>query len=967
MKIPGNFRQAFWRGFQKQAGISGIDTELLPHQQRALDKATNEELLGIILAHEPGSGKSLTSIAIANALGKPATVVAPASLLSNYQKEIDKHTNKKSVPFNLVSLQNLSRKPELLPGGGGTLIVDEAHRLRQNKSKAYEAIAKAEYAKKILMTGTPIYNSPVDLTNLVNIVNVRDQEQDIHNYLFPSTMRDILEKDYGKEIDEKLKILNWREIRPYFSELRKEIIQKRNRKYLLNLLDKYQKIKEKHPQYKNESDVRHYGGGDLHRAMKDIAIEQWYQQTKSKMRDVREERRDWWLEKIKGQLNKYVDIHKNEPTDFPEKIETTVEVPMTAPQMQEYKHYFAKLPRDLQNKILTGSIEKMPPSQMENPFLVRTRTVSNIVGEHSPKIDKMMEDFHKVNGKTVIYSNFLEQGVIPITKRLAAEGIPYAVFTGGSTPKEKKQAIADYNSGKIKALVVFSAGGEGLDLKGTRLMQIMEPHWNEEKINQVIGRAARFRSHADLPENERNVTVKKYVATIPGYLTVENYMKNLGAAKQEKAKQIIDFIKPAFWRGFTKQAEDPAKAPTLTGVAAGANSNEEIPEHVKTQTYDTGKTHISVPLLHKQITNNEITEIPVERLQGDLRLRPGDDWSEKKVQQADFKFPIIVDQDYHVLDGRHRIEKSKRLGRKTIKVQMATPEQIAAASLDRTPHLDNVKDAFWRGFHKQADLIEDLKPYAKPAAFIGAALLLPKIVDLVVGVGDAALRQSMKKEIVANGRPPNFPELLQRAREVGGIKDIPHVTLPGYANASYIPPGSIPSYLQGSLQNTADRLLKSPDLKKQNMGKFLITGIKYSQNPQGGIIIGDKFNDEAIVAHELGHAIVHANGGLPSLIQNHNSTAKTVGLLASAGGLVTSLFKPDLGNYLFFGGLATYGLGAMGKIYSEYTASEKAKQLLKNTRHHDEKLLNLGLGTYGLREAGDITKQLGFWSLPRIM
>ena len=39
----------------------------------------------------------------------------------------------------------------------------------------------------------------------------------------------------------------------------------------------------------------------------------------------------------------------------------------------------------------------------------------------------------------------------------------------------------------------------------------MEPYWTPGRIEQVIGRAIRLRSHIELPEDEQNVTVKLYM------------------------------------------------------------------------------------------------------------------------------------------------------------------------------------------------------------------------------------------------------------------------------------------------------------------------------------------------------------------------------------------------------------------------------------------------------------------------
>jgi hypothetical protein len=58
--------------------------------------------------------------------------------------------------------------------------------------------------------------------------------------------------------------------------------------------------------------------------------------------------------------------------------------------------------------------------------------------------------------------------------------------------------------------MISPAGAEGLNLKNVRQVHIVEPYWNEVKIEQVIGRAIRICSHKDLPLEERKVDVFRY-------------------------------------------------------------------------------------------------------------------------------------------------------------------------------------------------------------------------------------------------------------------------------------------------------------------------------------------------------------------------------------------------------------------------------------------------------------------------
>jgi superfamily II DNA helicase RecQ len=157
--------------------------------------------------------------------------------------------------------------------------------------------------------------------------------------------------------------------------------------------------------------------------------------------------------------------------------------------------------------------------------------------------------------RAIVYSHYLESGVNPYKKKLEELGIPHGTFTGDMSRAKRDQMVRDYNAGKLNALLLSSAGGEGLDLKGTRLVQILEPHWNRAKIDQVIGRGIRYKSHAALPENERNVRVQRFMATRapygaaervgwrkPGY-GVDEYLDEMGARKERLNNQVRDLLR----------------------------------------------------------------------------------------------------------------------------------------------------------------------------------------------------------------------------------------------------------------------------------------------------------------------------------------------------------------------------------------------------------------------------------------
>jgi len=99
-----------------------------------------------------------------------------------------------------------------------------------------------------------------------------------------------------------------------------------------------------------------------------------------------------------------------------------------------------------------------------------------------------------------------------------------------------------------------------------------------------------------------------------------------------------------------------------------------------------GKTLWSVPRLIELSKNLTVMEIPIDHLNvcnryENLRLR--DMVSHMKaVQNADLSYPIILDEDGEIMDGRHRIMKAILGGEKTIKAVRFDTNPSACKTVD---------------------------------------------------------------------------------------------------------------------------------------------------------------------------------------------------------------------------------------------------------------------------------------------
>ena len=197
------------------------------------------------------------------------------------------------------------------------------------------------------------------------------------------------------------------------------------------------------------------------------------------------------------------------------------------------------------------------------------------MGKYSPKMKIIMEKIKKEPGIHLIYSDFKTLSGIGImslvleahgftryegkSKKLTTKSPRYCMYTGGTTMEQRKRMIQQSNKSEnkhgdfVKVLMITKAGAEGLDLKNIRNVHIMEPYWYETRIQQVIGRAARYKSHQDLPPKDRYVNVFRYEAVftkeqkkgLKEKLTTDQYIRNIAMRKEKITSRVLEILKEA--------------------------------------------------------------------------------------------------------------------------------------------------------------------------------------------------------------------------------------------------------------------------------------------------------------------------------------------------------------------------------------------------------------------------------------
>jgi len=226
-------------------------------------------------------------------------------------------------------------------------------------------------------------------------------------------------------------------------------------------------------------------------------------------------------------------------------------------------------------------------SELPNNFFIGTRYVSNIVfpnkkvgddglnsftklkilnglEKYSTKFFNIINRIQRSSGKIFVYSSFKEfAGLKSFIKVLEAYGYKnyaqygegtkrFAIWSGDEDMNYKEEIKTVFNmpnnlnGSKLKIILGSSSIKEGVSFKGVRQVHIIDPYWNLPRLEQVIGRASRFCSHKDLPEEKRNVKVYIYLSVNESEKeTIDQYIYKLSMRKNKLVSEFERAIKEA--------------------------------------------------------------------------------------------------------------------------------------------------------------------------------------------------------------------------------------------------------------------------------------------------------------------------------------------------------------------------------------------------------------------------------------
>ena len=616
---------------------------------------------GILLYHGLGTGKTCTSINIAENLKKERNIVVmlPASLKGNFiykgllycgDEEYQKNINKLYDKYSFVSYNasnTITQMKKLGSLDNKVIIIEEVHNLiskiissinGQSKQglEIYNMLMNATNTKIIALSGTPVINDIFETGVLLNILNGYNE---IVFFRIIKTKPGISIKDYddkekeilknknidfikinrnNKSVELLLNIKSYDSNYPvlinYISDKLNEIFEAtvlENRKVPLFPINDQGEEFRKYFVDENEKEGDNLKNGEIFRK-RILGLVSHYTAKKGSypeviMKDIYRipmsnyqfqiyeilRRKERLSEKGKEKKNKKnkkktvkstFRVFSRQASNFvfPEEILRPYPDPKFVVSIKKNNEKNKEDSKNFERSLLeeeklndNGKMSfdykrriNVALNKLDDKGEIYLRPGPNGLDKLSPKMKLILENIEKCNGLIFIYSNFRSlEGIEILSKVLDFNGYArygtfgsepkYAIYSGNEDEKVKKDILETFTSeenkyGKIiKIILATAAGAEGLDLQNIRQIHIIEPYWNQMRIQQVIGRGVRRDSHIKLLPSERNIEIYRYFSvfsrkdaiTTKDKLSTDEHIEELSIRKQKILNEILLILK----------------------------------------------------------------------------------------------------------------------------------------------------------------------------------------------------------------------------------------------------------------------------------------------------------------------------------------------------------------------------------------------------------------------------------------
>ena len=508
-----------------------------------------------------------------------ANLINKHSNISNILKENPKISKKK---------QNILIKNKLEKFFGDRLvIIDEIHNIRDTKDNSNKLVAKqvdnlvknVNNMKLVLLSATPMFNDYKEIIFLLNLLNANDKRSLIDVKDVFNNDGSYVEDNDGNEVG---KDLLRRKLNGYVSYVKGDNPFIFPYRILPELFDNNKSLKNQEFIYPINNIIGNRLAEDTKITFFDLYL--------LKLNDYQDRVYNYIVNKtdFKDESDSYKYTLLLKPLEslnivYPNKELESVLLEEVNSLKIDVKNLVGKtglsnlMSYEQDGKLGYRYNYKFNDDSVPNIFLRE-----NLI-KYSSKISNIINSIENSKGPIIIYSQFIDGGLIPLALALESYGFKrygnskslfekapveeldiysykpksealketgkfrcakYIMITGDKilSPNKEEELKScndsnNVNGENIKVILISSAGSEGLDFKYIRQVHILEPWYNINRIEQIIGRAIRTCSHKDLPLVERNVQIFMY-ASLLGNNTIETVDLLIYRKAEEKAKLI---------------------------------------------------------------------------------------------------------------------------------------------------------------------------------------------------------------------------------------------------------------------------------------------------------------------------------------------------------------------------------------------------------------------------------------------
>ncbi|MFX1340722.1 MAG: DEAD/DEAH box helicase [Promethearchaeota archaeon] len=484
-------------GFQYLLSTEDFNFTLFPHQEEAVLQVLQNMQGSALLSDEVGLGKTIIALTILSELKirnlvNSFVIITPSSLINQWHNELIEKFNLE-IPVVVTGRDNFNQNQyittinlatrysdKIISNSWDMIIVDEAHRIKNRKSKGWKFLNQLKKKYMLLLTATPMENYLKDIFSLVTLMKP----------IFGS-----------------------------YRQFRKEYAIPKDKRACKNPLKLRKKLNQIMIRRKREE-------------IKGISFPQRVANTiQFDMNNKEWEFYNTVCDYISTSYNELEKGSNKENVDYKEiKNKISNKYNITSKRFYNRKIWLHKFTLMLlQRRICSSafaadkSILNMINSRRSNEFDLLSipilekfhKIAKELNNRESSKVITLKKILNQIPNKCVIFTEFKDT-LDYISEQLKPEDFSFIKFSGDLSSTQRAETIKKFWEEK-DILLSTDAGSEGINLQVANTIINFDLPWNPMRIEQRIGRVYRLTQKSD----------KVYIFNLASKDTIEQYVLDL--------------------------------------------------------------------------------------------------------------------------------------------------------------------------------------------------------------------------------------------------------------------------------------------------------------------------------------------------------------------------------------------------------------------------------------------------------